>query len=99
VESSLLNYPRKKDHAKIGNDIYQRLLPHEQLDSNSYNINIDGARKNPSENNQKQKNLMTFCSKQKPFMELKSRKTARLTSEKEWYFVKQLKNALMWLEN
>jgi len=25
VETSLLNYPRKRDLAKIGNDIYQRL--------------------------------------------------------------------------
>jgi len=49
VETSLLNYSRKKDLAKIGNDIYQRLFPYEQLDSNNCNINVDGARKNPTE--------------------------------------------------
>jgi len=90
AETSLLDYPRKSDLAKIGNNIY---FPYEQLDSNNCNINVDGARRNPSEKNQKQ-NLMTFCSKQRPFTEKKSRKTARLISKRKWHFVKQLKNAL-----
>ena len=47
METSLLNYPKKRDLAKIGNDIYQRLFLHEQLVSNNYNINVDDARSNP----------------------------------------------------
>jgi len=36
-------------------------------------MNIGGARRNLSEKNEKQK-LITFCSKQKPFTEMKSGK-------------------------
>ena len=49
--------------------------------------------------NQKQKNLITFCSKPRPFTEMQSRKTAQLTSKKKWHFRKQLKNELKCLEN
>ena len=62
-----MNYLSERDLAQIGNDIY---YPHEQLDSDNYNINVGGARRNPSEKNQKQKNLITFCSKQRPFTEM-----------------------------
>jgi len=62
-----LNYPRKKDLAKIGNDIYQRLLPHEQLDSNCYNINIDGAHKNPPEKKSKAEELNDVLFKTEAF--------------------------------
>jgi len=98
VETSLLNYPRKKDLAKIGNDIYQRFSPHGRIDSNNYNKNVDNAA-GTHQKNQNQKNLMTFCSKQRLFMDMKSRKTTRLTSKKKWNFMKQLKNALKCLEN